>query len=161
MQPCSIRATRCVALLAALAASCGLFAHAAPASAGISLPRAAARDGRDGGRTLTFTTLDNHADPTFNQLLGINDAGVISGYYGIGGSAHPFVGYTLAAPYGQANYTIENFPGAAQTQVTAINNHNDTSGFWVDANNNNFGFVAWNGVFTSYKDRRSHGGTVS
>ena len=32
----------------------------------------------------TFTTLDNQADPTFNQLLGINSHNVIAGYFGIG-----------------------------------------------------------------------------
>lgn len=36
------------------------------------------------GSSPTFTTIDNPLDPTFNQLLGINTAGVISGYYGSG-----------------------------------------------------------------------------
>ena len=29
-----------------------------------------------------FRTLDDSADPTFNQLLGINDNGLIAGYFG-------------------------------------------------------------------------------
>ena len=34
--------------------------------------------------TYTFTTLNDQADPTFNQLLGINSHNVISGYFGSG-----------------------------------------------------------------------------
>src|SRR5579871_4509728 len=60
-----------------------------------------------------FTTLDDQADPTFNQLLGINDHGVIAGYFGSGLSGHPNKGYTLVPPYGQGNYINENFPGSA------------------------------------------------
>ena len=109
----------------------------------------------------TFTTLDNNADPTFNQLLGINDHGKIAGYFGSGEPGHPNQGYTLKSPYGQSNYTNENFPGSVQTQVTAINNSGDTAGFWVDGNGNNFGFIEWNGVFTSYKDPHTGNGTVN
>ena len=110
----------------------------------------------------TFTTLDDQADPTFNQLLGINDHGKIAGYFGSGADAqHPNKGYTLSKPYGQGNYHNENFPGSVQTQVTAINNNGNTAGFWVDGNGNNFGFIEWNGVFTSYKDPHTGAGTVN
>jgi hypothetical protein len=109
----------------------------------------------------SFKTLDDNADPTFNQLLGINNNGVISGYFGSGASGHPNQGYTLASPYGQGNYTNENYPGSVQTQVTAINNNGNTAGFWVDGNGNNFGFVEWNGVFTTYKDPNTGNGTVN
>ena len=102
--------------------------------------------------TYTFTTLDDQADPTFNQLLGINSHNVISGYFGSGAAGHPNKGYLLNPPYGQANYVNENFPGSAQTQVTGLNDKGDTSGFWVTANDTNHGFVEWNGVFTSYND---------
>jgi hypothetical protein len=102
--------------------------------------------------TYTFTTLDDQADPTFNQLLGINSHNVISGYFGSGMPGHPNKGYLLSPPYGQANYTNENFPGSTQTQVTGLNNLGDTSGFWVTANGTNHGFIEWNGVFTSYND---------
>jgi hypothetical protein len=108
-----------------------------------------------------FTTLDDNADPTFNQLLGINDHGKIAGYFGSGAAGHPNQGYTLTPPYGQSNYTNENFPGSVQTQVTAINNSGDTAGFWVDGNGNNFGFIEWNGVFTSYRDPHTGKGTVN
>jgi hypothetical protein len=108
-----------------------------------------------------FQTLNDKQDVTFNQLLGINDHGVIAGYFGSGASGHPNKGYTLRAPYGQGNYTDENFPGSVQTQVTAINNLGDTAGFWVDGQGNNFGFIAWNGVFKSYKNPNTGKGTVN
>lgn len=100
----------------------------------------------------TFTTLDNQNDPTFNQLLGINDAGEIAGYFGIGSAQHPNKGYTLTSPYTQQHYTNENFPNSVQTQVTGINNAGATVGFWVDGNNNNFGFTDIGGTFKSYSD---------
>lgn len=112
-------------------------------------------------RRIHFTTLDDQADPTFNQLLGINNSGVIAGYFGSGAAGHPNKGYTLDPPYAQGNYVNENFPGSVQTQVTAINNIGDTAGFWVDSNGNNFGFVEWNNVFTSYKNPHTGHGTVN
>ena len=103
----------------------------------------------------TFTTLDDQADPTFNQLLGINSHNVISGYFGSGQAGHPNKGYLLNPPYGQGNYVSENFPNSAQTQVTGLNNLGDTSGFWVTAGGTNHGFVEWNGVFASYNDPKT------
>lgn len=107
----------------------------------------------------SFQTLNNNADLTFNQLLGINNAGTIAGYFGIGQTpatpnAPPNKGYTLAPPYTQASYTNENFPGSAQTQVVGINSFGLTVGFWVDNNTafDNFGFVDNGGAFTSVVD---------
>ncbi|HEY4386451.1 MAG TPA: hypothetical protein VGN34_18495 [Ktedonobacteraceae bacterium] len=112
--------------------------------------------GGAGAGKYQFRTLNDNADPTFNQLLGINNHGVIAGYFGSGavvnGNLHPNKGYTLSQPYGQRNYTNENFPGSVQTQVTALNNAGYTAGFWVDKAGNNFGFIRWQGGFTSYKD---------
>jgi len=103
-----------------------------------------------------FSTLNDQNDPTFNQLLGINSHNVISGYFGSGAYAqHPNKGYLIKAPYGQANYTNENFPGSAQTQVTGIDDKGNTSGFWVTANGTSHGFVEWNGVFASYNDSKT------
>ena len=85
----------------------------------------------------SFTPHNDAKDLTFNQLLGINNEGVIAGYFGSGqvvnGSLHPNKGYTLNPPYGQGNFINENFPGSVQTQVTGINNNDRTVGFWVDA----------------------------
>ncbi len=97
----------------------------------------------------TFQTYDNPAGPTFNQLLGINNAGTIAGYYGSGVAGQPNQGYTLVTP---STYTNENFPGSVQTQVTGINNIGTTVGFWSNTNNGtdaNFGFVDQQGVFTN------------
>ena len=95
-----------------------------------------------------FRTLDDTADPTFNQLLGINDGGVIAGYFGSGAAGHPNMGYQLNG----SSYQNENFPGSAQTQVTGLNNDGVTVGFWSSSNNGpgkdaNFGFVNVNGSF--------------
>ena len=92
-----------------------------------------------------FTTLNNPGDPNFNQLLGINNAGTIAGYFG-DGVVLPNKGYTLVPP---ASYTNENFPGSVQTQVVGINNTGTTVGFWIDGANNNLGFTDVGGSFTS------------
>ena len=99
----------------------------------------------------SFSTLDNSKDLTFNQLLGINNDGVIAGYFGSGAEGHPNRGYVLSPPYGQGDYAHENFPGSVQTQVTGLNDHGVTVGFWSDMNNanmmlnTNLGFYAIHG----------------
>ncbi len=98
----------------------------------------------------SFKTINDPADTTFNQLLGINSAGVIAGYFGSGAANHPNKGYTTSPPY--TNFKNENYPNSVQTQVTAINNKGDTAGFYVNAKGSNFGFIEWNGVFTAYRD---------
>jgi hypothetical protein len=97
-----------------------------------------------------FQTINNDTDPTFNQLLGINDHRTIAGYYGSGAPGHPNKGYVVVPPYQQTNFTSENYPGSAQTQVTCIDNLGNTGGFWIDNANVNRGFIDWDGVFTSY-----------
>lgn len=97
-----------------------------------------------------FKTINNDNDPTFNQLLGINDAGKIAGYFGSGAKGHPNKGYTLTKPYHQLNYRNQNFPGSKQTQVTALNNVGIQVGFFstmnrADLANNNFGYYSING----------------
>ena len=66
----------------------------------------------NGSNNYTFTTVDDPADLTFNQLLGINDFGVIAGYFGSGSPAatHPNKGYRVA-PYSGTTFINENFPG--------------------------------------------------
>jgi probable HAF family extracellular repeat protein len=94
-------------------------------------------------------TLNDHKDITFNQLLGINNDGVIAGYFGSGASAtHPNKGYWFASPYAQSNYANENFPGSAQTQVIGINDSDVTVGFFANsAGTENQGFWEQNGRF--------------
>jgi hypothetical protein len=99
-----------------------------------------------------FRTLNDDRDVTFNQLLGINNEGVIAGYFGSGAQGHANKGYRLYLPYGQGNYTHENFPGSRQTQVTGLNDLGVTVGFWSTQNNanmvnNNFGFYSADGRY--------------
>ena len=125
-------------------------AGAAAATTGaIALTAALALAGPAGASTLhsggyQFRTVDNARDLTFNQLLGVNNKGVIAGYFGSGAQNHPNKGYVLL-PFGHGNYLNENFPGSVQTQVTGLNDRGVTVGFWSNSNtanmvNANFGF---------------------
>jgi hypothetical protein len=105
-----------------------------------------------------FRTLDNQSDPTFNQLLGINSSGTIVGYFGSGAAGHPNKGYMVVGAATRphtGHFISENFPGAAQTQVTGLNANGVTVGFWSktnaanQANNANMGFYASGGAFHS------------
>ena len=99
---------------------------------------------------VSFRTIDNPADPTFNQLLGINDRGRIVGYFGSGADpAHPNKGYTVKLHDEQPAFRNENFPGSTQTQVVGINNNATTVGFYINGTGANIGFVARYGHFTS------------
>jgi hypothetical protein len=97
-----------------------------------------------------FRTVDNARDLTFNQLLGVNNEGVIAGYFGSGAQGRPNKGYLLS----HNAYQNENFPGSVQTQVTGLNDHGVTVGFWSKTNNanmvnDNFGFFSVGGKFYS------------
>ena len=146
---------RGLARIGAAVAASGTVAGALLLAGGPAFAATTASHHTAAATTYTFTTLDNQADPTFNQLLGINSHNVISGYFGSGQAGHPNKGYLLSPPYGQGNYVGENFPNSAQTQVTGLNNLGDTCGFWVTAHGTNHGFVAWNGVFASYNDPKT------
>ncbi len=102
------------------------------ASASLAAPALAAKAHVAAPTSYTFQTIDNPGDPTFNQLLGINNSGEISGYFGSGAAGHPNTGYLLSEPY--TSYTPENFPGSVQTQVTGLNDHGVTVGFWSGTN---------------------------
>jgi probable HAF family extracellular repeat protein len=96
-----------------------------------------------------FVDVINQNDVTFNQELGINNSGVIAGYFGSGAKGHPNKGYTVVntrLPIVQDDFIAENFPNSVQTQVIGINNLGVTVGFWSNQNkaslaNNNFGFI--------------------
>jgi hypothetical protein len=67
----------------------------------------------------TFQTLNDANDPTFNQLLGINDSAVIAGYLGSGTppTTHPNKGYVLSPPYGQNNYKKSTFQDRSRRRL--------------------------------------------
>ena len=97
-------------------------------------------------------TLNDGRDATFNQLLGINNQGLVAGYFGSGAAGHPNRGYLLIPPFAQRSFLNENFPHAAQTQVTGLNDDGVTVGFFSKQNNasmtdNNFGFYQKNGRY--------------
>ncbi len=54
---------------------------------------------------------------------------------------NPNRGYLLSND-GSGSYTSQNFPGAAQTQVTGLNNVGITVGFWANQKGANFGFYS-------------------
>ena len=117
-------------------------------------------------QSYTFQTLNNTNDLTFNQLLGINNSGTIAGYFGSGLAGFPNKGYTLIPPFGQGNYTNENFPTSVQTQVTGLNNAGVTVGFWSNSNNGppndaNFGFTDVGGMFTNVNDPHTPAGALT
>ena len=133
--------------------SAGVLAAAALASGATTLALAnvpaQASPGAAANVHYHFKTMNNASDPTFNQLLGINDTGVIAGYFGIGTKGHPNKGYTLLSPYRQVDYRNQNFPGSKQTQVTGLNNAGIDVGFFstmnrADLANNNFGYYSTN-----------------
>jgi hypothetical protein len=107
----------------------------------------------------TFKTLDNGAGPNFNALLGINDVGTLTGFYGTGteGSAR---GYRLVPP---STYTPENYPGAVETLVVGINNWGTTVGFFGSGSGTQFGFYKQGGAFRPVSDPNtpSTGATVN
>jgi CHRD domain len=101
----------------------------------------------------SYTTVDDPADPTFNQLLGINRNGIIAGYFGSGGAGHPNKGYRVS-DRALSNFVNENFPGSVQTQVTGVNDDDVTVGFWSSMNNanntdDNTGFYRIDGQYHS------------
>ena len=106
-----------------------------------------------------FQNIIDNTDPTFNQALAINNAGLIAGYFG-NGTTNPNKGYTVGPPYAQANFTNENFPGSVQTQVTGINNLGSTVGFWVDGAGANHGFTDIGNTFTNVDDPNSNASPI-
>lgn len=101
---------------------------------------------------LQFSTLDNATDPTFNQLLSINNRGVIAGYFGSGAAGHPNKAYLLNIARPGTPFMNVAFPGSVQTQVTGINDRGVQVGFFAPTNNANemnanFGFYSWGGRF--------------
>jgi hypothetical protein len=100
----------------------------------------------------TFRKLDNGADGTFNELLGINNHRKIVGFYGSGVHGDPNQGYSVVAPYGQFDYAPVDYPGAAQTEVTGLNDNGVLVGTYSRTNklsgaNTWFGFYAKNGRY--------------
>jgi hypothetical protein len=100
-----------------------------------------------------FFVLDNPGDANFNQLLGINDAQVIVGYFG-DGAVVANNGYVLVP---RNHYAPENVANAAQTQAIGINDKTfpDIVGFFTDdATGFTHGFLDADGAETAIDDPR-------
>jgi hypothetical protein len=151
----STRKARQSTVLAAsvLAASAAIAAGAAGA-AGAATAGAATKavTATPVGDNYQFVEVGSHHDRTFNQLLGINNEGVIAGYFGLGSKGHPNKGYVIDPPFAQGDIHSENYPHSVQTQVTGLNDKGVTVGFFSTQNNasninNNFGWYASGGHF--------------
>lgn len=131
----------------------GAVALAAAALAGLAtaaiLSATASGASKTHAMNYHFRTLDNQRDPTFNELLGINNKLVVAGYFGSGATGHPSEGYLLFPPrYDQRDYNDLDFPGSPQTQVTGLNDHGVYVGFGFGVGRDvTFGWYAKNGVF--------------
>jgi len=111
-----------------------------------------------------FQTFDDPADPTFNNLLGINDKGLIAGFYGSGNAGHPNQGYLLTQ---SRTFIPMDFPPspenpALQTQLTGLNDRGVEVGYFYNTNNgvpvdNQFGFYVKDGVFTEVNNPKTPG----
>ena len=84
-------------------------------------------------------------DPTFTQLLGINNAGTIAGFHG----AATAQGFTLTLPN---TFAPQNFPGSVQTMVIAINGAGSTAGIYMDTAGTTHGYTEIGGVFKTVDD---------
>lgn len=92
------------------------------------------------GASYSVQNVQFPTDPTFTQLLGINNAGVIAGFHG----AVTAQGFTLTLPN---TFTSQNFPGSAQTMVTGINGAGSTVGIYMDTAGTTHGYTDIGGVF--------------
>jgi hypothetical protein len=84
--------------------------------------------------SFSVQTVQYPTDPTFTQLLGINNSGTIAGLHG----ATTASGFTLTLPN---TFTTENYPAATQTMVTGIDSAGSTVGIYVDAGGTTHGFT--------------------
>ena len=94
------------------------------------------------GPAYTVQDVQSPTNPTFTQLLGINNAGTIAGFDG----AVTAQAFTLNLPN---SYTNQNFPGSVQSMATGINGAGSISGIFVDAGGTTHGFTQIGGTFTT------------
>ncbi|MBV9226892.1 MAG: PEP-CTERM sorting domain-containing protein [Acidobacteriaceae bacterium] len=92
-----------------------------------------------------FQTVQYPTDPTFTQLLGINNAGTIAGFHGAAIAS----GFTLTLPN---SFTNQNYPNSVQTMVTAINNAGSTAGIYMDSGGTTHGYTDIGSVFKTVDD---------
>ncbi len=129
--------------------------------------------------TYTFETFDDPADisfaamqgiPIFNNLMGINNEGLIAGFYGSGNAGDPNQGFLLTPEFlltPPGTFTAVDFPPtpqnpALQTQLTGLNDTGVVVGYFYNTNkgvpvDNQFGFYEKDGVFTEVNNPNTPG----
>jgi hypothetical protein len=141
-------------LLVALTACGAVGTTETPQAAAPALVRAAATRAVPGASGFTFTTVDDQADPSFNEILGIDDGGRLVGFYGSGSTSDPSEGYIVSPPYQQNNFRKESYPGAVDTELTGINDKRTVVGFYRDTSNDVLGLIFVGGIWTNVKHPR-------
>lgn len=113
-----------------------------------------------GATAWTFTTLDDPNNPSYNELLGINNEKEICGFDGAGTTKDPANGFCLAEE-GNGHFRQHDYPSLAlDTYVTSLNNTKAIAGWYQSNFGPIFGFIYQHGVWTSYKDLKlRHGST--
>ena len=107
--------------------------------------------------TYTFQTFNDPADQPppsgfngFTNLMGINNFGLIAGFYGSGAMGDPNQGFLLTPNH--STFIPEDFPGVPQTQLTGLNDTGVEVGYFYKTNlgttiDDQFGFYLQGGVF--------------
>jgi hypothetical protein len=107
--------------------------------------------------TYTFQTFNDPVDQPpppgfsgFTNLMGINDFGLIAGFYGSGAKGDPNQGFLLTPDH--STFIPEDFPGVPQTQLTGLNDTGIEVGYFYKTNrgtsiDSQFGFYESGGVF--------------
>jgi len=116
---------------------------------------APAVDGAGKAIRYRFATIDDRADPNFNEVLGLNNESKLVGYYGDGGASSPNRGFVAHKPYGALNFKNVDYPHSVDTQVSAINNKGALGGWYSDQGGRRFGFMELDGIFYSYWDAKA------
>ena len=131
----ALAAAGCSALGGGSAQNVALAGHATGATPALS-GTAQVTSGMAGGYQVL--TLNDRRDLTFNQLLGINNEGVIAGYFGSGvEGGHPNKGFVLRPPFAQGNFGNESawWPPpkiAVRVQIIFRNGLNITRNFSIE-----------------------------
>ena len=96
--------------------------------------------------TYTVQAVQFPTDPTFTQVLGINNVGALAGPHG----ADVAQGFTRP-PSGA--FTNQNFPRSVMSMATAINGAgSSTTGIYQDAGGTTHGYIDIGGVFKTVDD---------
>jgi hypothetical protein len=151
-----VRQTFALAMVALVVVACGAppsglsSAAVPPASSGTRPVQA--------GIALSFQTLDDKPYTSFNRLLGINNNARIVGYFGSGKHSDPSVGYLIFPPYQPNNYRKIQYPSAAATIATALNDRRTIAGYYVDPYKKaTFGFAYVKGLWFAYENPHARG----